>query len=197
LFLSRLDEKKGLDLLLTAFASVRQQVTGAALVIAGTGDPGFVTDLKARASSLDIASDVLWVGFLEGDEKQAALVDSDIFVLPSYSENFGIAAAEGMAAGLPLIVSDQVAIHGDVTRARAGLVVACDAGELTTALVRLLRDETLRRRMGEEGKSFARQSYSNDAVTRKVIAAYNQVATAMSGAANAHLQEASIGRRFD
>jgi glycosyltransferase involved in cell wall biosynthesis len=177
LFLSRLDEKKGLHLLLTAFATVRQQVTQAALVIAGAGDPGFVADLKARASSLGITSDVLWAGFLDGDEKQAALVDSDIFVLPSYSENFGIAAAEGMAAGLPVIVSDQVAIHGDVTRARAGLVVPCDARELTTALVRLLRDETLRRRMGEDGKSFARQNYSNDAVTRQVIAAYNQVAT--------------------
>jgi glycosyltransferase involved in cell wall biosynthesis len=188
LFLSRLDEKKGLDLLLTAFASVRQQVTQAALLIAGTGDPGFVADLKARASSLGIASDVLWAGFLEGDEKQAALADSDIFVLSSYSENFGIAAAEGMAAGLPVIVSDQVAIHGDVTRAGAGLVVPCDAGELTTALVRLLRDQTLRRRMGEDGKSFARQNYSNDAVTRRVIAAYNQVATA-TAAANSRLEE--------
>ena len=182
LFLSRLDEKKGLDLLLTAFASVRQQVTEAALLIVGNGEPGFVADLKARASLLGITSDVLCAGFLEGDEKQAALADSDIFVLPSYSENFGIAAAEGMAAGLPVVVSDQVAIHGDVTRARAGLVVPCDASELTSALVRLLLDETLRRRMGKDGESFARQNYSNDAVTRKVIAAYNQVATATATA---------------
>jgi glycosyltransferase involved in cell wall biosynthesis len=193
LFLSRLDEKKGLDLLLTAFASVRQQLTQATLVIAGTGDPGFVADLKARASSLGIVSDVLWAGFLEGDAKQAALADSDIFVLPSYSENFGIAAAEGMAAGLPVIVSDQVAIHGDVTRARAGLVVPCDAGELTTALVRLLRDVTLRRRMGEDGQSFVRQNYSNSAVTRKVIAAYNQIATP-TARANARSEAAATGR---
>src|SRR5205814_3052245 len=87
LFLSRLDEKKGLDLLLRAFAQVRQQMSDVSLVVAGGGDPGFVSGLKAETVRLGIEDDVLWPGFLDGDLKQAALADADVFALPSYSEN--------------------------------------------------------------------------------------------------------------
>jgi glycosyltransferase involved in cell wall biosynthesis len=99
-----------------------------------------------------------------------------VFVLPSYSENFGIAVAEAMAAGLPVIVSDQVAIHCEVSRARAGVVVRCNVGELAEALVLLLADGTLRRAMGQKGREMARETYSLSAVSRKVIGFYNQIA---------------------
>ena len=176
LYLSRLDTKKGLDILLRSFASVRRQVPDASLVIAGTGQAEFVSGLKAEAAALGIESDVLWPGFLADDEKQAALADADLFVLPSYSENFGIAVVEAMAAGLPVVVSQQVGIHHEIAQAQAGLVVSCDAGELAAALVQLLNDSTLGRSMGENGKSLAHQTYSSDAVTRKLIGVYNEIA---------------------
>jgi glycosyltransferase involved in cell wall biosynthesis len=178
LFLSRLDPKKGLDLLLPAFAALRRQVPDVSLVIAGAGDADFVNGLKARAQSLGIAADVVWPGFLDGNDKRAALADADLFVLPSYSENFGIAAVEAMAAGLPLIVSDQVAIHREILQARAGLTVRCDVARLADALARLLADSTLRRSMGESGRALVARRYSSRAVTAELISVYNQIAAA-------------------
>ncbi len=174
LFLSRLDEKKGIDLLLRAFVAVRRRIPEAALAIAGDGEGLFVRNAKARAETLGL-EDVIWTGFLQGEEKEAALADADVFALPSYSENFGIAVAEAMAARLPVVVSDQVAIHEQVSHAQAGIVVPCDDSRLAEALVRLLHDRDLRREMGTRGQALARGRYSADAVTRQLIAIYDRV----------------------
>jgi glycosyltransferase involved in cell wall biosynthesis len=176
LFLSRLDAIKGVNLLLQAFAQVRQTTPNVSLVIAGDGKPAFVGDLKRQAASLGLDSDVLWVGFLDEDEKRAALSEADLFVLPSYSESFGIAVAEAMAAGLAVVVSDRVAIHSDVARARAGIVSPCEAGPFADAIVRLLNDPKLRESMGKNGEVVTRQQYSSEAVTGKLISVYNEIA---------------------
>ena len=147
LFLSRLDPIKGLDLLLTGFAAVRKVLPDALLVIAGRGDDAFVDRLRAQSQRLGIQSDVIWAGFLEGETKRTAFAAAEILVLPSYSENFGIAVVEAMASGLPVIVSDKVAIHREVSGGNAGLVVHCDAGEVSEAIVRLLNDCEMRSRM--------------------------------------------------
>jgi glycosyltransferase involved in cell wall biosynthesis len=150
-------------------------VPAATLVVAGSGDERFVRTLKAQAQSLDIESDILWVGFLTGDEKQAALADADVFVLPSYSENFGIAAAEAMAAGAPVIVSDQVGIHHDIAEAAAGLVVTCDEAPLTRALIILLDDPRLRRSMGRSGRELVEKRYSPAAIAGDVLSLYEGI----------------------
>jgi glycosyltransferase involved in cell wall biosynthesis len=176
LFLSRFDEVKGLDLLMRAFAEVRQQMPRVSLVLAGDGQPAFVSGLKAEAIRLGIERDVVWPGFLDGDLKQAALADADVFVLPSYSENFGIAVAEAMAAGLPVVVSNQVGIHRDIQQARAGIVVPCDVASIAAALVQLLDDAALCRSMGDNGQSLVHRCYSSHAVTQKLVTLYNQIA---------------------
>ena len=130
LFLSRLDAKKGLDLLLPAFAKVRKQQPETILVLAGNGDTDLTKRLHHECVRLGLGADVLWPGFLGAAEKQAALQDADLFVLPSYSENFGIAPVEAMNAGVPIVISDRVAIHQDVTAANAGIVVPCEVGPL-------------------------------------------------------------------
>jgi glycosyltransferase involved in cell wall biosynthesis len=175
LFLSRLDAKKGVDLLLPAFAQVLRLVPQAVLVIAGDGQQELVAALKAQAASLGITSDVVWAGFLDEQQKQAALSDAELFVLPSYSENFGIAVAEALAAGLPVIVSDQIGIHREVSAAGAGLVVGCDVAALHAAMLTLLENPADSRLMGERGAVLAREKYSTEAVTRQLIGLYNEV----------------------
>jgi glycosyltransferase involved in cell wall biosynthesis len=175
LFLSRLDAKKGVDLLLPAFAQVRRRVPQAALVIAGDGQQELVAALRARAASLTIAPDIIWAGFLDERQKQAALADAELFVLPSYSENFGIAVAEALAAGLPVIVSDQIGIHRDVLTADAGLVVSCDVAAVGDAILMLLENPAFSRLMGQRGAALAREKYSSEAVTRQLIGLYKQV----------------------
>ncbi|MBI4522683.1 MAG: glycosyltransferase [Deltaproteobacteria bacterium] len=175
-FLSRLDPKKGLDLLLPAFAKVRLRHPRAMLVVAGTGEPDFVARLQREASRLGIESDILWTGFLTGEEKWALLASADLFVLPSYSENFGVAGVEAMACGLPVVVSDQVGIHREITEAQAGLVVSCDVDAIADAMIRLVGDAELRSRMGANGRHLSRAQFSPEAVAACLIQAYTSIA---------------------
>ena len=179
LFLSRFDPKKGLDLLFEAFARVRRQCPDALLVLAGTGDPELVARLKNTAERLGIASDVTWAGFLAGEDKWAALGGADVFVLPSYSENFGIALVEALACGCPVVLSDQVGIHREISRAEAGLVTPCRAEALAAAILNVLTDAGLRGRMSENGVRLARQQFSLEAVSRQLAVAYAAACSAI------------------
>jgi glycosyltransferase involved in cell wall biosynthesis len=172
LFLSRIDRKKGLDLLFEAFARVRRQCPSASLVLAGSGDPQWIATLKNDAARLGIAADVTWAGFLTGQDKWAALTGASVFVLPSYSENFGIALVEALACGCPVVLSDQVGIHREIARAQAGLVTPCRVEELATALLNVLTDAALRCRMSENGVRLAQRQFSLEAVGRQLTAAY-------------------------
>lgn len=174
LFLSRLDEKKGLDLLIPAFARVRRSVPNAALVLAGSGSQAFVASLRSRAREEGL-TDVVFPGFLEGPMKLSALSAATAFVLPSYSENFGIAAIEAMAAGVPAVLSEAVAVAGDAGREGAAMVTRCDADELGNALVTLLRNDALRRRIGERARVVARQQHSSASSARRLHELYASI----------------------
>lgn len=175
LFLSRFDRKKGLDLLFAAFARVRNECPDVLLVLAGAGDPALVAQLREEAQRLGITPHVVWAGFLTGEEKWAALRQADVFALPSYSENFGVALVEALACGCPVVLSDQVGIHREIARAGAGLVTPCKVNELARALLDVLTDAALRRRMSENGLRLARQQFSLDAVSRKLVETYGTV----------------------
>jgi glycosyltransferase involved in cell wall biosynthesis len=175
LFLSRIDPKKGLDLLLPAFARLRAQQPEVALVMAGDGEAEFVGKLKAEAMRLGIDADLYWAGFLNGDEKLAALADADLFVLPSYSENFGLSVVEAMASRLPVVISDEVAIHHEVAAGQAGLVTSCQGLSLTAALAALVADADLRERMGQAGRRLVESRFSAEAMTAAVLAMYHEI----------------------
>lgn len=186
LFLSRIDPKKGLDLLLPAFAQLRATRRDVALVVAGDGSAELVGRLRVEAMRLGIDHDIYWAGFLTGDEKRAALASADTFVLPSYSENFGLSVVEAMASGLPVVVSDQVGIHHEVATAGAGLVTPCAVPALATALASVAEDAAFRRRLGAAGSRLAESRFSAEAMTSAVLRMYHEVL----GAPAASLAEA-------
>ncbi|QPN64296.1 glycosyltransferase [Synechococcus sp. CBW1004] len=130
LFLSRLHPKKQLEMLLEALALLQQRQPEAAwqLQIAGTGEPSYLNTLHRQAAALGLAGRCRWLGFLEGEAKWQALRRADWFVLPSASENFGIAAIEALAAGTPTILSPGVAVSEAIAAAQAGHV--CDSEPL-------------------------------------------------------------------
>lgn len=137
LFLSRLHPKKQIESLLEALALVHRQQPYAAwrLGIAGNGEPAYLQHLQTRAELLGIAQRCDWLGFLEGEAKWQALQSADWFVLPSASENFGIAAIEALVAGTPPILSPDVAVSDAIAAAGAGVVVSADPAALASALV--------------------------------------------------------------
>jgi len=168
LFLSRLDPKKGVDLLLRVWADIRKSEFGGQwsknwmLAIAGDGDEQYVASLKAQAVQLGLADDIVWAGFLSGSDKLSAFAAGKVFVLPSHSENFGIALVEAMAAGLPCLTTHGVAVAEGI-RAQwpdALVVVSPDEREFTAALGRLLADVSRRTQLGAHAKCIATEQFS-------------------------------------
>lgn len=176
LFLSRIDAKKGLDLLLPAFAEVSRRHSDLLLVIAGDGDPAFVAGMRGVAEGLGLGADrLLWTGFIGGADKKAALGAATIFVLPSYSENFGIAAAEALAAGIPSILTDQVALATDAAEVGAALVIPCEVEALTQAMDRLLADEDTCRRLSVNAVRLVAERFSLSAAGQSLKQLYTLV----------------------
>jgi glycosyltransferase involved in cell wall biosynthesis len=125
LFLGRVHEKKGVDLLLRALAQIDEAgENDHHLVIAGPAAPALLTELQELASRLGVAPRVTWTGLLQGDLKWGALHAADVFVLPSHQENFGVAVVEALACGLPVLISDQVNICQEIEQDGGGLVAA-------------------------------------------------------------------------
>lgn len=121
LFLGRVHPKKGCDLLIEAFAAVRQLDPQLQLVIAGPDQLGIQPGLARLAERLGIAGNLTWTGMIRGDVKLGALRAAEAFVLPSHQENFGIAVAEALACGTPVLLSNKVNIWREVVEDGAGL----------------------------------------------------------------------------
>src|SRR5438132_5249120 len=168
LFLSRLHPKKGVELLLEAVEALTEGLH-LRLIIAGDGDAAYVKRLQARAGSARLKNVVSFVGFVDGAEKERLLHQADLFVLPSYDENFGIAVAEALSVGVPVVVSEHVALADDLREADAGLVVPCDAQELARAIATLVGAPDLRRRMGEVGRQLAKAKFSWTETGRQLV----------------------------
>lgn len=157
LFLSRVHPKKGLDLLIPAFAKAKKG--DAVLVIAGPGSDEYMAEVKGWVDQHGVSDRVIFTGMLHGAERVAAFAEADLFVLPSYQENFGIAVVESLAAGTPVVISTGVNIHTDVAEARVGATVPVEVEPLTAALSRWLNDINLRREAGRRAIPFVRRRY--------------------------------------
>jgi glycosyltransferase involved in cell wall biosynthesis len=178
LYLSRLDRKKNVEALLAAFASLASHQPDVALLIAGGGEPAYAKSLVTLAQSLGVGMRVVWLGHVEGAQKAAALSLAQVFVLPSFSENFGIAAIEALLAGLPCVLARGVAIAQEVEDAGAGLAVDPDANAIAGALGEFLADEARRRDAGRRGREFAQRNYSVDAMSSRLANLYERLVSA-------------------
>ena len=146
LFLGRLVSKKSPELLLEAFSQWQtrpEPSRPAVLVLAGPDEgDGYREKLEAHAARLDLGNAVLFTGPLYGDAKWSAFHDADLFVLPSQNENFGITAAEAVACGTPVLVTDRCGI-APLVQGRAAIVVPHEFQSFSSALDRLLGDARL------------------------------------------------------
>ena len=175
LFLSRVNFKKGLDLLVPAFADVRATFPDAVLAIVGPDNEGYGAKVRGWVAERGLQRCVYFVDMLAGDAVLEAYVDADVFALPSYTENFGIVVAEAMACQCPVVISDQVNIHGEVASADAGLVTRCDATEVANAVIALLGDRDRRKAMGARGRELVRRKWTWGAVAGQLEAEYSRV----------------------
>ena len=170
LFLSRIHRKKGCDLLIEAFARVANLDKSLHLVMAGPDQSGWQSSLQAQANRLGIADRISWPGMLRGEQKWGAFYSSEAYLLPSHQENFGIAVAEALGCGLPVLISDKVNIWREIDQARAG-VVETDTVDGTERALRhwLALSEGDRRAMSVRAMELFEGHFTVEAMARSLI----------------------------
>jgi glycosyltransferase involved in cell wall biosynthesis len=175
LFLSRLHYKKRPDLLIQALSQLAVKSYDFHLILAGSGELDYVNHLQKLVASVGLTKHTSFAGFVMGEDKNLLLQGSDIFVLPSFSENFGVAVAEAMAAGLPVIVTPGVQISPEIAAANAGLVVEGEIDTLADVIATLLTSPHLRRKLGENGKRLVSCQYSWKVIAQNLICVYTAI----------------------
>jgi glycosyltransferase involved in cell wall biosynthesis len=177
LFLGRVNFKKGLDILARAFGQIGRVRNDVILVIAGPDIEGYGAQVRAWLADEGVADKTIFTGMLTGERKEAILAGASTFALPSYTENFGIAIVEAMAAGIPVVVSRAVNICESVRLFEAGFVVSHSPDELALALQRLLDDPALAQRTGDGGKRLVQELFTWEAAGSKLMELYSEVAS--------------------
>lgn len=181
-FLSRVNFKKGLDILAGAFGQLYRARRDAHLVIAGPDNDGYAARVRSWLGEEGALEATTFTGMVQDERKEALLKRADVFVLPSYTENFGIAVVEAMAAGLPIVISNRVNIWREIDDARAGLVMNPDPTEVARAMLTLFDNPTIAREMGESGRRLVRERFSWRAAGDQLIALYQKIAGGHGGA---------------
>ncbi|MBF2018296.1 MAG: glycosyltransferase [Rivularia sp. T60_A2020_040] len=177
LFMSRIDPKKGLDLLIPALEKLLNEQLDFHFVLAGTNpqDPSYEQKIKSQIQASSLNKDTTITGFVTGELKYALLEAADLFVLPSYYENFGIAVAEAMVAGIPVVISDQVHICQEVSSSESGWVGQTNVESMVDLLREALKDPEERQRRGLQAKKYALLNYSWDAIAQRIVGAYQDI----------------------
>ncbi len=172
LYIGRLHKTKGIDLLGEAFSEVSKELDNVILVLGGPDD-GYRSALEELIKALKVDDKVLFTGFVTPEEKKAVLVDADVFVLPSFL-GFPVTFLEACACGTPIITTNNGDtldwIHGKV-----GYVVEYDKDQLRDAIYKVLSDEGLRKRFGEEGKKLMVKKFAWDNIVKEVENVYEGV----------------------
>ena len=168
LFLSRINIKKGLDLLLRAFKLYLQKNKNAVLILAGSDD-GYLAETSKFIAENKLEKSILLVGILTGNQKLQALADADVFVLPSYSEGFSIAVLEAMASNVPVVVSDRVGFGPQIIANNAGQIVKLDPESISLGLEKVLTDSTLGQKLAENAKKMLKENFTIEIVANTLL----------------------------
>lgn len=166
IFLGRVHPKKGPDIILKSLARLIEKGLWDArtmkLIMAGPADGAYATKLQKMAQKLRIEDSVTWTGMLLGDDKWGALQCAEAFLLPSHQENFGIAVAESLSVGVPVLISTSVNIWADIVADEAGFAETdCVDGCVRQWIRWLNLSELERARMGSNAKTCFERRYTS------------------------------------
>ncbi|MBT8763371.1 glycosyltransferase [Desulfohalobiaceae bacterium Ax17] len=176
LYLGRINWKKGLDILIEAFSYLVKNRKDAHLVLVGGDDgDGYKEKIERLVKKYGIEKYVTFTGILSGSKKLAAYRAVEIFILPSYSENFGMVVVEAMACGCPVIISNRVGIYREVQQREAGMVIEPEVSEIVKAVELLLDNKGLKERISANGYDLVKSQYDIDKVAEKMIGVYESM----------------------
>ena len=180
LALSRIDPVKNLEGVLRALGILRREGLTPTLLVGGAVGNDYVGSLRDLARREGVGEQVHWLGQVGGQVKADLLAGADVFVLPSFSENFGLAAVEALAAGLPCVLGRGVALAEEVTRAGAGVVVDPDPESIAAGLRSFLVDPDARRVAGDAAAALFKQDFSLGRMGERLVSLYRSIVDARS-----------------
>jgi glycosyltransferase involved in cell wall biosynthesis len=175
LFFGRLHSKKGLDLLIPAFAKSVAKNPDLCLVLAGPCDESYLSELRSLLSQHGIEDKALFTGSLSGDEKWGALSAADLFALPSYQENFAIAVVEAIRAGTPVLLSKRVNIWEDLVNAGVAMSTELNPESIDQQIRLMLSDPEKLSEMGTKGIQLAKNEYCWKRSAENLLRVYQEV----------------------
>lgn len=174
LFLSRIDKKKGLQVLFLALALVDFQWT---LTVAGDGLPTYIRTLKQLSGNLKISSNIKWVGQVANHLKNQVLARHDLLVLPSRNENFGNVVLESLSVGTAVLVSENVGLAAYISRTGLGWVCAATPTEIAQQLSVIRRDERKLKSIRASGARQILADFDTNTITNHYLQLYRNVLT--------------------
>ena len=175
LFLSRIHVKKGIEFLLEAASSLKSQLEGYTITIAGEGEPTYVSSLKLKTIELGIEKMVTFCGGVYGEKKWELYRKADVFILPTYSENFGIVVAESLASGTPVITTKGTPWE-ELNLYKCGWWIEVGSETTKEALIKFLAlSEDQLKEMGCNGRKLIETKYSNKAVALEIMNLYTKL----------------------
>ena len=172
LFLARIDPKKGLDLLAPAFAQVKQKFPTAHLVVAGPDSIGFQSTAEKYFIQAGCREAVTFTGMLSGELKHSALAAAQVYVSPSYSEGFSMSVLEGMASGLPCVITTGCNFP---EAANVAKIVPVGQQQIAEALNWCLANPGEACAMGQKARQFIFEKYTWDKTARQMITVYRWI----------------------
>ncbi|MFX0206725.1 MAG: glycosyltransferase, partial [Candidatus Hodarchaeota archaeon] len=172
LFLGRVHQSKGIDLLVEAFAELVKDLSGTKLIIAGEDD-GFLKTLKKLVMRLKIEDKVLFTGRISGKDKISAYIDADVFVTPSFY-GFPATFLEAWACSIPVVTTLKGSFIDEID-GKAGFVVQYNKTELRDALLKLTTDERLRTQFGQNGRELVEKCHDWDPLVKVMEQSYYDV----------------------
>ena len=181
LFLSRIHPVKNLPALIAALPPLIKEFPGLHLVVAGSGDPGYIRRVHRLVEDASLAGHVYFLGLVGGEAKLALLRSATIIAIPSFHESFGMALAEGLACGVPVLVTPEIGLRQEILASSAGIMCDESPSSIAESLAIALRDPNRLRLAGVNGRRWAIGTLSPSVVSQKFMDVYDSAIAQRSG----------------
>ncbi len=173
IFLSRIEEKKGLPLLFVALAELSFDWS---LTIAGSGEESYVNDLKFKTKNLKIDSRINWIGQVKNEDKFKLLAEHDLLVLTSYNENFANVVIESLSVGTAVLLSNEVGLADYVEEKQLGWVTDLTPKEISNKIIVAHIAENKRKSIRENAPQIITDDFDSKNLIQKYITLYSKIA---------------------
>lgn len=172
IFLSRIEEKKGLELLFEALSllNINWQLT-----VAGSGKKEYVDYLKIKASDFNISRHINWIGQVENKDKYRIIAQHDLLILTSFNENFANVVIESLSVGTPVLISDQVGLSDYVTSQKLGWVTTLNVNAIKETLLIAFSQKEKREMIKASAPEIIRKDFNDDVLANRYLELYKQL----------------------